>query len=497
MTRRRSQLWAVCLILFVVAVSVPPVFGQGGGFGGGGGGGGLGGGGGGDSGGGGGGDSGGGGGFGGQQIAGIEVDARGVLRMARATDRGWGLMRRRIAAARTSLPADVSRGSELRKISLNRLEAAVRATLDAGGTPSEEMIYLAGLTRVQYVFFFPETNDIVLAGPAEGWMTDLVGRVRGIKSGKPIVELQDLVVALRAFAPNDRKTGVISVSIDPTKEGLTNLQSFLSRIGGTAFPGQERFIAAGLKKSLGMQKITLKGIPANTHFAQVLVEADYRMKLIGIGLESVWFARRDKLVSYVDRAKPAAVSRNAMQRWYFVPNYECVRVSEDELAMELVGEGVKLIGADEMVMRDGARVNAAVGDAAGKKFVDGFTSRYPEVAAKLPVYAQLRNLIDLAVAAAFIHEQDYYGRAGWMMELFGDEAVFSVQTAMAPSQVESAVASVWKRNRLMTPIGGGVHIEAARALSPDNLLTDQQGQVSSQRGQVSLDGLAEGQWWWD
>jgi hypothetical protein len=227
------------------------------------------------------------------------------------------------------------------------------------------------------------------------------------------------------------------------------------------------------------------------------VEADYRMKLIGIGLENVWFGRRDKLVSYVDGADPVSVSRNAMQRWYFVPNYECVRVSEDELAMELVGEGVKLIGADEMVTRDGTRVNAAAADAAGKQFVEGFTARYAEVSKKLPVYAQLRNLIDLSVAAAFIHEQDYFGQAGWMMEFFGDETAFPVQTVNAPSQVESAVASVWKRNRLMTPIGGGVRIEAAKALSSENLLADEQGQVASQRTQTSLDGLAEGQWWWD
>ena len=59
-----------------------------------------------------------------------------------------------------------------------------------------------------------------------------------------------------------------------------------------------------------------------------MVEADYRMKLIGIGLEKPPV----KLVSYVDRAKPSDVSRNAMQRWFFVPDYKCVRESDDKLA---------------------------------------------------------------------------------------------------------------------------------------------------------------------
>ena len=42
---------------------------------------------------------------------------------------------------------------------------------------------------------------------------------------------------------------------------------------------------------------------ANTHFAQVMIEADYRMKLIGIGLERPPV----KLASYVDKANPAMV----------------------------------------------------------------------------------------------------------------------------------------------------------------------------------------------
>ncbi len=29
--------------------------------------------------------------------------------------------------------------------------------------PTEDMANMAGMTRIQYVFFYPETNDIVLA----------------------------------------------------------------------------------------------------------------------------------------------------------------------------------------------------------------------------------------------------------------------------------------------------------------------------------------------
>jgi hypothetical protein len=425
--------------------------------------------------------------------AGVLVDADGVLRMRVFHDQGGQLTRQRVAAARSSLPPDLSRRSPMRKISLNRLEAAVRAHLDAGKPLGEEIRYLAGLTRLQYVFFYPETNDIVIAGSAEGWTTDLAGRVRGIESFRPVLELEDLVTALRAFPPHGRGATVIGCSIDPTPEGLANMQQFLRTLGGRATPNQTQFIVNGLRQSLGLQEVRITGVPPTTHFAQVLVEADYRMKLIGIGLERPPV----RLASYVDLASPTSVSRNALQRWFFVPNYDCVRVTPDQLAMELVGNGVKLVGADELVAADGTRQKSGVVDRASQQFVEGFTAKYPQLAAVSPVFAQLRNLIDMAIAAAFIQQQDYYGKAGWGMDTFGRETAFPVETQTAPQRVESAVNSVWKGNRLMTPIGGGVHIEARQALKPENLLADEEGKVDYARRQTRLDHLAPGQWWWD
>ncbi len=432
-------------------------------------------------------------------LAGVAVDATGVLKMQRVVDRGWTMTRKKIAEARSTLPADISKASDLRKISLNRLEAAVKALTSRGEKPTEEMLALAGLTRVKYVFYYPDTKDIVVAGPAQGWMVDPVGRIRGIESGAPVVELQDLIVALRAYPPDGQTTSLISCSIDPTKQGLANMQAFLSRVGSQLSPNaglqqQGQFIANGLRESLGLQNITIHGVAANTHFAQVLVEADYRMKLIGIGLEKP----QVKLVSYVEfAARASSVSPNAMQRWWFVPDYACVRVSDDNLGMELVGDGVKLVGADELVTSDGNRVKSDKGDKAGDNFVKGFTEKYADLATKEPVYAQLRNLIDLSVAAAFIQDQDYYGKSGWKLGSFSDESGLAVQTLNPPKQVESAVASYVKGNRVMTPIGGGVRIEPKQALAGANLLTDEKGEVKAQREKLSLSGLGEGQWWWD
>lgn len=422
-------------------------------------------------------------------VAGVIVDADGVLRKQTYLDRGGQLTRQRIAASRMALAPEVTRYSALRMISLNRLEKAVQRT---NASPTDEMRYLAGLLRVKYVFYYPDTHDVVIAGPAEGWFTNAVGRVVGITSRRPVVQLQDLIVALRAFPPGGHGSRAIGCSIDPTQEGLAGLQRFLRAVGSYATPADTPYIIHGLKTSLGLQTVSINGVPPDTHFAQILVEADYRMKLIGIGLERPPV----RMVSFVDRASPTQVSQNALVRWYFVPDYQCVRVSEDGLAMELVGDGVKLVGADELVTSDGIRRAASGGSVASQAFVTSFTKLYPELAEQSPVFAELRNLIDLAIAAAHIQRSDLYRKAGWDMDLFGDERAYSVQTYNAPQRVESAVNAVWKRSRLMTPIGGGVRIEAETALDPANLLDDEQGKVASLRNEARLE-LAEGQWWWD
>jgi hypothetical protein len=426
--------------------------------------------------------------------AGVMVDAEGVLRRHVHTDPTGQLTRQRLAAARATLTPEIATFSPLRKVSLNRLEKAMR---DSGMTLSEEMRYLAGLLRVRYVFYYPETKDIVLAGPAEGWLTDLSGRAIGLTSRRPVLQLQDLAVALRAFPPGEKSAGVIGCSIDPTEQGLAQMQRFLRSVPSVAPSAQALQastprIVQGLRTSLGYQTVSVLGVPADTHFAQVMVEADYRMKLIGIGLERPPV----RLASFIERVSPAQVSRNALFRWYFVPEYQCVRRSDDGTAIELVGDGVRLIGENELVNAAGQRQAAARASNPSDVFVTSFTKSYSALAERSPVYAELRNLIDLAVAAAYIQQEDFYGKAGWSMEILGDESKYSVRTYNAPKHVESAINAVWKGRQLMTPIGGGVEIQAREALNSQNVQQDAEGKVAALREETG-GKLPDDRWWWD
>jgi hypothetical protein len=469
------------VVTFATLMPLQSVLAQGGGGGGGGGTGG--------------GGTGGGGTIGTGSTSGVAVDADGVLRRVVVADPTGELTRQRVQQAMAKLNGDVAKPSKLRKISLTRLERVMREQVANGHPLDDVMQHLAGLTRIQYVFCYPESGDVVIAGPAEAWGEAPSGRKLGIQSGRPVLELQDLVVALRAFPPGaTRDKPFIYCSIDPTKEGLTRMQDFLQAYGSSPRPFHDtQFIVSNLQNSLGMQVITIGGVSPKTHFAQVMVEADYRMKLIGIGLEQPPV----RLRSYVDRANPSQVARNALQRWYFVPEYQCVKVSDDAMAMQLVGDGVKLVGENEVVGKDGKRMTAGGGNSASDGFVKQFTQVYPQLAEKSPVYAQLRNCIDLAVAAAFIQQQDYYGAVNWKAETLRSEQAYPVETLNPPSQVETAINALMKGTTLVTPLGGGVQMRPTLALSSENLMDDENKEVAKARSGVSLSSLKADQWWWD
>jgi hypothetical protein len=67
----------------------------------------------------------------------------------------------------------------------------------------------------------------VIAGPAEGWRYDETGRAVGDESGRPTLQLDDLVTVLRTFTDGGRQ--IFGCSIDPRPEGLRRSRSLPRR----------------------------------------------------------------------------------------------------------------------------------------------------------------------------------------------------------------------------------------------------------------------------
>ncbi len=427
---------------------------------------------------------------------GISVDAEGVLEFKTYEDPTGQLHMQRLLAAQAALQQDVLKESPLRLVSLRKLEAAIQAKLDAGQPPTDEMLNLAGLQRVQFAFCYPDENDIVIAGAAEGWMLDLADRPIGVNSRRPTVRLEHLVTALRTFPPGGQAPQMVGCSIGPTQDGLKALSNFQAQIPARIRPEQEAAVGAwvyqGMRDALGLANISVYGVPKTSHFGQVLVEADYRMKMIGVGLEPPGI----KMNSYADLVSGAR--HGVLQRWWFYPNYEMARVTQDRLALELVGQGVMLSSEDMQFDKTGRLKGGTTGRSASERFTNGFTSKYEELADVKPVFAQLRNLIDLTIAAAYLQRAGFYEKSNWQPTTLADENKIAIENQHAPRKVPVAANALWKKHRLFCMAGGGVSIQPEIALDQEHLLSDDDGALDSRRHALMawLDDDAE-RWWWD
>ena len=431
-----------------------------------------------------------GGGLGGNQgnnLGGIAIDAAGVVAPAFAKETTARLnQKRQEALAAEHLSKDVNVVSPLRKVSLVRLEKASREYADQQMHVPIEMQFLAGLQRIDYVFVYPETDDLVIAGPAEGFAPNVIGRVLGTSTGRPPLRLDDLIVALRTVP----KASLIGCSIDPTQQGLARFNEYVRRnsFATTTAIIQRRF--REMAQAMGTQDVSVYGVPANSHFASVLVEADYRMKLMSVGLE------RPKISKWKSHLQLIGTGGNTLQRWWFTPLYDAFKQSSDGDAFQFSGQRVQLMSQSEQVSASGKRSVAATQAVSIEKFARQFTERYEDVAEVLPIFAELQNIIDLAILVALFEKEQLPQRVGWSMELFLDEAKTPLAKGNSPSKVAS-VCNYRKAGRsIIGLVGGGVSI------SPNQLLRqvsfERQGNrelESSVRDSAPTDDLKT--WWWD
>jgi hypothetical protein len=425
---------------------------------------------------------------------GVRVDAQGLLRRVPLRTDG-SLAAMRAAAAEIRGTHDARRPSVLRKISLNRLERELQLRQAAGESPDETMKLLAGLQRIKYVLVYPETGDIVIAGPAGDWTRDQEGRWVDTDKHRPLVQLDDLVVTFRNAFSEEPKFGC---SINPTRDGLAAAQAVNDRWAakGGMKPSQRVQFLEELRAGLGKQDIVVYGLDPQSRAARVMVEADYRMKLVGMGLEDGTLG----VTSYLASLDPKRhnLDNLSVLRWWFTLNYDALQATEARDAFELKGPGVKVLSENELVTQAGERVHTGRSSEVNSQFAESFTKHFEILAAKYPVYAELRNIFDLALVAAVVRSQDLPQRVNWHMTHFGPAGTYETELDIAPTQVDSVINHrIIEGKHLIAGVSGGVTVDARSLVAAGAIKTDTYGLLKSERSASKPAELARRHWWWD
>jgi hypothetical protein len=360
------------------------------------------------------------------------------------------------------------------------------------------MLTLAGLQRVEFVFVYPESGDLVLAGPAGDWQVDPAGRILARDTGRPVVRLDDLITLLRRaqLAP----ASIFGCMINPRTEALARTQEFLNKSAARPLePSRRDAWLAEIRNTLGRQDVEIFGIDPASRVARVLVEADVHMKLIGMGLEDGVPGVASYLDSVVAAQRAGASPPPAMSvlRWWFALRYEAVRTSPAGDAYELVGPGAAVLSENELLAAQGRRVHTGQSDPLNREFADNFTAQFAALADKYPVYGELRNIFDLAMVVALIYTDDLDDRVGWRPTRLVDAEKLRLPHWPIPREVDS-VANYREVNRrqLVAGVSGGVMVATSDVLTKPRETVEASKLPSNNASPPPADADA-GVWWWD
>jgi len=413
-------------------------------------------------------------------VGGVSIDPSGML--AGATVQDFGLLREGLRDVLDRVPDGLDQATEMRKVSLRRLDEAIRRCRADNKPLDPDIAILGGLQQVRYVLVYPEQHDIVLVGPGEGWKVDDRGAIVGETSGRPVLLLDDLIVALRAAAGPVRS--VISCSIDPTPDGLQRLNAHAKRLHTIGNPSAT---AMGVEQQLGPQKISVTGVPETSHYARVMVAADYQMKRIGMGTQAAPIRGLPSFMGTM-RGSGRGMS-NMLPRWWLAPDYEPLLRDANGLAWELRGVSVKAMTETDFFDASGVRQEKRRANPASQKWADTLTERYDELALADPVFGQLQNCMDLAIVAALVVGEGLTEKSQVELPMLMGTDGLNAAEFPAPKQVQSK-ATVAKKGRNWMIACGGVQINAwqmvAEAESSDALADVRKDAAIADRA---------GRWW--
>jgi hypothetical protein len=403
-------------------------------------------------------------------VGGVSIDASGLLDNAKID--ALGQLAKLRAAAIGKAPQELAAFTEMRKVSLRGLDEAIAEAAKNKKPLPDEVKYLAGLQQVRYVFVYPEEKDIVIAGPGEGWKVDGNGNVVGVSTGRPVLQLDDLLTALRSAMQASQ--GGITCSIDPNPEGVARLNKLDPRADLKA---QE--------EAMGAQNITVTGVPAGSHFARILVAADFRMKRLGMGFEAA--PKGVKLPSYL-----SMTGAPGTPRWWMEPKLSAILKDASGMAWELQDSSVQTLTQEDVFSAQGDRQHTEKANVPAKRWAEMMTKEFSKLAVAEPVFGEMKNCMDLAVAAAVIVKERLPEKAANSLpSLFTDETV-KTEVFYAPKQVASQAIAVKKGRSTLVSVSGGVAINSWNIVADKTTANDAVAEVRTKAAPKSRTG-----WWWN
>lgn len=435
----------------------------------------------------GGGNQGGGNGGQGQFPGGILINPSGLIDRAVVPQGGGVSLQKQLKnAAQQNLASDLNQPSDLRKISLRQLELEIVRQLGEGRSLSPDVRFLAGLTRIDFVFFIDEGHDVIIAGPAEGFAPLNSGRFVGVETGRPVLCLDDFLIALRGVADQT----AVGCSIDPDPQKLATSQQWLKQNASPATVDVARARLERMVQLQGAWNITTFGVPEDSRLCLAMIEADYLMKRIAIGVDNPGIKG---LKSSLALAGPGD---NMMRRWWFAPHYKTLERNADGTAFQMSGPRLQLFAQEELMEENGNLIDADFSQASSEKFAKLFNARLDELARRVAAFADLQNIFDVLTAVAIVHDGQSKGTVSWKPDVLLDAEQLPT-TAYSAAKETSPMLNVKMSggSLIIGAFSGGVTFRPAQVVRQFTVTSNPE--TSPKLASPKSPAESNDRWWWD
>lgn len=299
----------------------------------------------------------------------------------------------------------------------------------------EDLLQFGGLKNVLGYVIDRKNKDILVFGE-----TDL---------DRPPLYVEDFVVALRHTWGTYRSQQGLDYpgcSIDPNPQTMQRLNGIQRQLmGSSSSRGVQTAIDNWRQTCREPQKVRVLGIPFDTRFAHVMVEADYDMKTLADGSDSLGIPGFTSLSHRVLAQAREAIIQNRplrmsalMNRFWFYPGPN--RYEEDDDIVWIKQSPVEL-RTEEMVLSGGNLRSGAGADPLAGAFAENLSHLYEKVAAERPIYAELENLFRFVALAQIIKFKSATRKAqldlNYLLESFPISPVSVARTVPGRSTVHT------------------------------------------------------------
>ncbi|MEW6607347.1 MAG: DUF1598 domain-containing protein [bacterium] len=287
-------------------------------------------------------------------------------------------------------------------------------------------------------------------------------------------------------------------SIDPDPDVIQKLQTLGQQIFNHSSSTR---IKEGIEKWHSIcqlpQNVRVLGIPFDTHFAVVMVKADYDMKTLVDGSDSLNIPgftsltdmTLEKAKNDIVQEKPLSIPLYSMNRFWFYPGEN--HYIEDSGIVIIKQSPVILLTEEEYLDRRGEIVRSGYSNPLAQEFTESFSSLYTDVAKQRPIYAELESLFRFVALAKIMKFKSPHKEIGLDLWCFLED--FRIPEMSLKTQLPGR-ANVkefehrqdfyrsYRTIQLWLPSCGGVSIDIE--ISHRNFEKDTSGKLSKLRDEV-------------